>query len=181
MERHDRTAVLRELTITAEVFDVALSEAKLIAYVEAIEDLEPNLIVAALLAIRRQSRFFPRPAEIRERVDQLAGRALPSPEEILAVIRRADIEVPVCRRDGTLAYVERSWEWPEDVPESTLACARRVILECGDPIRDGTRVFGWEQQAKAIAGKVVQEQQRAVGAMPELSSLQAHVGSAAGE
>ena len=68
MQRSDMAAFGRELIVTAEVFGDTLSEARTLGYFEALMDLPLDAVLAGLRHARRSTRFFPKPAEVRELV-----------------------------------------------------------------------------------------------------------------
>lgn len=68
--------VVRELVKTADLFGLALSETRIEAYLDALDDLEHDKVAVALASLRSTARFFPRPIEVREAVQgTLADRA----------------------------------------------------------------------------------------------------------
>jgi hypothetical protein len=75
----ERAQVARELGKTAELFGELLSQAKIVLYIEAVDDLAADAVITALTELRKTSRFFPKPAEVRElacgSVDEHAARA----------------------------------------------------------------------------------------------------------
>src|SRR3990167_4598232 len=66
MQRSDMAAFGRELIVTAEVFGDTLSEARTLGYFEALMDLPLDAVLVGLRHARRSTRFFPKPAEVRE-------------------------------------------------------------------------------------------------------------------
>lgn len=124
-------------------------------YVAKLQDIPSPLLEATIRRAIDTATFFPSIAEIRQMAAGLAGLLPPGVEEALAVVRAADTEIPVTRRDGSLAYTERVWDWPDDISETLLALIRRVLATVGDPVgADGTRIFAWEQGFKAAYERV---------------------------
>ena len=72
------------------------------------------------------------------------------------MIRAADIERPVMRRDGSYAYTEREWDWSL-APHSMLPLLRATLGKVGDPVSYDKRVFGWEQGFKAAYERLARE------------------------
>lgn len=66
MTRSDQEAVAKSLGIAAEVFNEALSDLRVEAYLEALADLDGPVLVAAIREAVRTKTFFPKPAELRE-------------------------------------------------------------------------------------------------------------------
>lgn len=58
-----------ELTKTAELFGEVMSESRTLLYFEALENLALQDVVKGLRLARQRSKFFPKPAEIRERIE----------------------------------------------------------------------------------------------------------------
>lgn len=142
-------------------------------YEQALQDIPGPLLGAAVEElIRMGMRYFPAVSEIRRTAAALAGLLPPSPEEVLALIRAADVEVPVLRRDGSLAYTERYWAWPEGTPVAVRQAAQEVLRRVGDPVSRGARVFGWEQSARAAAECGEDEATRSVLADLSRAALQ---------
>lgn len=124
-------------------------------YEKMLADLEPALLTRAVHSVLASSRFFPSIAELRDAAAELSGQLPARTEEALAIIRQADVERPVYRRDGTLAYVEYEWRWPEDVAPATMAVIRETLARVGESrTSDGRPVFGWEQGFKASYDRV---------------------------
>lgn len=120
-------------------------------YCDSIADIDPNLLDDSIRQIIATSRFFPTVAEIRRTAARLAGLLPPSSGEVLALIRRADVRKPVFRRDGTLAYTERFWEWPAEATAESVVLAEAVIQKAGEPCdEDGKEIFGWETAARGV-------------------------------
>lgn len=79
MTRDDAEAFAKELILTAELFAAPLSEARITAYFQALEDVPWPELRPALIAARQCERWFPTPAALRELLDDapdaLAGEA----------------------------------------------------------------------------------------------------------
>ena len=131
-------------------------------YVAKLADIPPALLETTIHRLIDTLTFFPSIAEIRRMAAGLAGLLPPGVEEVLALVRAADVEIPVTRRDGSHAYTERVWHWPDQIPDSTLALIRQVLATVGDPVgSDGARIFAWEQGFKAAYERVAEHETHA--------------------
>lgn len=83
MTRDDAAAFAAELTLTAELFGAALSDARVTAYFQALEDVPWEDLQPAMVAARQVERFFPSPAMLRD----LTGPTL----DVLAASAFADV------------------------------------------------------------------------------------------
>lgn len=134
-------AAFRQEKLSSET--IALYESKL-------RDIDEALLEKAIHRVIDRSAFFPAIAEIRATAAELAGLLPMGAEEALAIVRTADFERPVYRRDGTFAYTEHEWRWPDDLPWPALGVIRAALSKAGESVTlDGKRVFGWEQGFKA--------------------------------
>lgn len=144
---------------------IALYEAKL-------RDIHGDLLERTIHRLVERAKFFPSIAEIRSTAAQLAGMLPMGAEEALAIVRAADVERPVYRRDGSYAYTEHEWRWPEDLSWNALGVIRAALAKAGESVTgDGKRVFGWEQGFKAAyereaAGVVAELDLRTAKALP---------------
>lgn len=130
----------------ANVYRQELRPGTIEAYVQHMQDIDATLLKAAVEKIIGDSKFFPSIAEIRETAARIAGILPPSPGEALEIVRRADVAIPMHRSDGSVAYVERGWEWPDDLPEAYLDVIRDALAKVGDARdEDGKPRFGFEQ------------------------------------
>ena len=130
--------------------DRELSTETVELYAAKLADINPALLEAVIHRLLERARFFPSIAEIRQTAAEVAG-VLPLPAETaLAIVREADVERPVYRRDGTYAYTEHDWRWPDTVSAGTMWLIGRVLAQVGES-RDasGRKHFGWEQGFKA--------------------------------
>lgn len=132
-------------------FRIERLESETIALYEAkLRDIHSDLLERAVHRLIERAKFFPSIAEIRTAAAELAGVLPMAAEEALAIVRVADVERPVYRRDGTLAYTEHEWQWPEDLSWPALGVIRAALSRAGESFaQDGKRVFGWEQGFKA--------------------------------
>ena len=131
-------------------------------YVAKLADIPPAILETTIHRLIDTLTFFPSIAEIRRMAAGLAGLLPPGVEEVLALVRAADVEIPVTRRDGSHAYTERVWHWPDQIPDSTLALIRQVLAAVGDPVgADGARIFAWEQGFKAAYERVAEHETQA--------------------
>jgi DNA-directed RNA polymerase subunit F len=129
-----------------------IPETTVALYVMKLSDIGPELLEAAVNRLIEEVKFFPAISEVRHMAAKLAGLLPPSSAEALAIVRRADRREPVLRRDGSLAYEERCWEWPEDITEQTLEVCRGVVSRIGDPVdpRSEKDRFGWESSFREV-------------------------------
>jgi hypothetical protein len=70
MKKEDRKEFVRAMSKTAEAYGETLSEARIMIYFEDLLDLNLPDIVRALGMARKQLKFFPRVAQIREFIFQ---------------------------------------------------------------------------------------------------------------
>ena len=161
MKPKEAIAVLRAAFPGKDLEPVALR-----LYEVATKDIQPQLLEATVRRIIQHSRFFPSIAEIRQTAAQLAGVLPATAEEAAAIVRRADVEEPICTRDGEYRYAERYWRWPEDISPQTMTVIEEALAKVGDPVnvRDGQRVFAWETDFKRMyETKVETIRQKALG------------------
>ena len=69
MTADDLPAFTADLVVTAELYGAALSEARIVAYFEALADRPLRAVQTALRAARQTRRFFPLPGDLRELLD----------------------------------------------------------------------------------------------------------------
>ncbi len=118
-------------------------------YVAALGDIEPALLAESVRQSIASSKFFPTIAELRRTAARIAGILPPSAGEVLATIQRADVRETVFRRDGSPAYTERYWRWPEGASPELVALCEGVLAKVGEPCDgDGKDLFGWETNAR---------------------------------
>ncbi len=128
-------------------------------YAERLADLPRPALVAAVDSLIETQKFFPAVGEIRREVTRLCGMIPPPAPVALALVQQADVRESVFRRDGSFAYEERYWRWPEDADPKLVAFARDVIAKVGDPVDDksGKGRFAWDTGfAKAYDAEVEQ-------------------------
>lgn len=135
-----------------------ISEETVRLYVAKLEDIDPALLAATVDAILSASRFFPSLAEIRQTAARLAG-VVPMPaEQAAAIVRSANRSIEIRRRDGSAAYTEHVWEWPESLGARDLATIRLALSSVGDPLGPDERpVFGWERGFQSIYERIAQD------------------------
>lgn len=122
-----------------------LSPESAAVYAENLQDIPVDLLGATVQEIIEHGKFFPAISELRMTAARIAGLVPLAPAEALAIVRRADVSRPVFRRDGTLAYTEREWDWPEDVDDLTMDSIRDTLSRVGEPQdSEGKAYFGWE-------------------------------------
>lgn len=148
-------------------------------YEESIRDIPPALLSETVQRLVQHSRFFPSIAEIRDTAAAISGLLPAGAQEALEVIRQADAEESVYRRDGSLAYTERYWRWPEGISPATWLAIKATLARVGDPVRKDERVFAWdgdfkkvyEGQAKAIGTELTKDIGKALVAVKEQKAL----------
>lgn len=122
-------------------------------YETKMADIPPTLLAETVNRLIEQAEHFgilPPIATIRRTAARLAEVLPPGAEEALALIRAADVEHPVFRRDGSYAYTEHEWVWPEGTSPELLGMIRTALSTVGDPVgKDGERIFAWEHGFKA--------------------------------
>lgn len=119
-------------------------------YAAKMGDIHPDLLERVIHRLVERSKFFPAIAEIRTTAAELAGMLPMATEEAMAIVRAADFERPVFRRDGTYAYTEHEWRWPDDLSWPALGVIRAALSKAGESVTlEGKRVFGWELGFKA--------------------------------
>lgn len=120
-------------------------------YAASLADIDPALLGEAIRQLIATAKFFPAIAEIRRTAARIAGILPPSSGEVLALIRRADVRETKFRRDGSAAYVERYWQWPEDAKPEAVALCEAVLRKSGEPCdEDGNDIFGWDTSARKV-------------------------------
>lgn len=74
MNEAEKKKIAHHLTALAELLGRPMSAPAIALYLKAIEDLEANEAVEALNACARESKYFPAPAELRERCGRCGAR-----------------------------------------------------------------------------------------------------------
>lgn len=139
------------ITTLAAAFQRDLAPETVSVYSAALADIEPDLLAESVRQSIATCKFFPAIAELRRTAARIAGILPPSSGEVLALIRRADVREAVYRRDGTFAYTERYWRWPEDAAPETVALCESVVSKAGEPCdEEGNDAFGWETAARKV-------------------------------
>lgn len=132
-------------------------------YVERLSDIEPELLGKAVNEILDKQKFFPAISEVRQAAGGLARLTCALPPAANEIIRQADVRRPVYRRDGSFAYTERVWEWPE-MNAATREAVEAALAQVGEPCDEiGEARFGWEMgfqkvyevEAQAVNAKVL--------------------------
>lgn len=135
----------------AAAFQKDLSPETVAILAAGLGDVPQDLLAESVRQAIATSRFFPTVAEVRRTAARIAGLLPPSSGEVLALIRRADVREAKYRGDGSFAYVERFWRWPEDATPEMVALCEAVIRKSGEPCdEDGKDVFGWETSARKV-------------------------------
>jgi hypothetical protein len=122
-----------------------MTEERVALYAQELQDIAPGILSAAVKDIIQGSKFFPSVSEIRQAASRSIGLRLPPTAEFLAIVRRADVRKTIFRRDGSPAYVERYWEWPEELDQVTLSVIQETLAKVGEPAGvDDKPYFAWE-------------------------------------
>ena len=159
MARSDALRVVAQLV--AIYGQEQITEDRVNAYVDNLGDIDGDLLWEAHQRIIKASRFFPSVSEIRHEAASIAGLLPLSKAEAVSVIRRADKSESKFRRDGSLAYVERYWEWPPDVDPRSLVLIQAALAKVGEPVNaDGKAHFGWEMGFQETYAKEADEVSR---------------------
>ena len=153
----------------------SITDATIALYVRKLAELPPALLAGAVNRVIDRAKFFPSISELRTAACEAAGLVLPSPDEAAAIVRASDRERQVCRRDGSYAYTEREWQWPEEVPDEVRDAICLTIERVGEPVGpDGKPIFAWEQGFKRVYEKIAvaeAEEKLAALALPGQLSL----------
>jgi hypothetical protein len=140
-----------------------INEDRVNSYVDNLCDIEASLLSKSVQEIIHHSKFFPAIAEIREAAARLGGLTPAFPPAATAIIRKADVRKDIYRRDGSYAYTERYWEWPE-MNEATKLAIESALAQVGEPCDEsGKEHFGWEngfqkvyqEEAQSISSKLL--------------------------
>lgn len=135
----------------AAAFQKELKPETLAVYVDALADIDPALLAAAVKHCIAGSRFFPTISELRMAAARIAGLLPPSSAEVVALIRQADVREAKFRRDGSYAYTERYWRWPEGAAPAVVTLCQTVIAKAGEPCdEEGKDIFGWDTAARKV-------------------------------
>ena len=139
------------ITTLAAAFQRDLSPETVAVYAAALADIDPGLLAESVRQAIATLKFFPTVAELRRTAARVAGLLPPSSGEVLALIRRADVRESIYRRDGSFAYTERYWRWPDDASSETVALCESVVSKAGEPCDEqGNDAFGWEIAARKV-------------------------------
>lgn len=114
-------------------------------YADRLVNVPPDVLKAAVDRIVDQSKFFPSVSEILDSCLAVCGCLPPTPAEALAIVRRADrTEVRGTERGGR-GYVEKFWDWPQEVSDRTVELIQGVLSKVGEPSdMEGKPHFSWE-------------------------------------
>jgi hypothetical protein len=92
MNKYDKEIFAMHLGVCAEVFNEPITAVRIAAYFEALEDMDVGDVVGALKYAMRESKFFPRPADIRGFVngtpDELADAAWAKADEHGGILKQ---------------------------------------------------------------------------------------------
>jgi len=121
-------------------------------YVDALTPIAPAVLLEAAKILAR-GRWFPPLGEVEDKCLELVGALPPTAEELAAIVRKADVREAITRRDGSVAYHERFWRWPE-MTRAAKEAIDRTLAVVGEPADQNDRDhFGWHQDFKKIAEK----------------------------
>ena len=115
----EREAVVGALTVAAEIFGEAMTAARMEGYVAALDDLAGAQVIAAIAGLTRTSRYFPRPADIRDAaIGSVDDRAELAWRRVLAALEQVGTNASVDFGDPILhaAVVDLggwadAWQW----------------------------------------------------------------------
>lgn len=139
-------------------FGATVAEDRVEVYVNELSTVPGDVLHEAVTAIIRRSKFFPSVGEILDSALAVCGLLPPSAAEIIALVRQADVREPVYRRDGSLAYTERYWRWPEGADPQAVKLAEAVLARVGEPCdEDGREHFGWDTGFQKTCEPMVQD------------------------
>lgn len=130
MTADERDRVTDQLTVLAEYYERPKSEAQIVLYVQALDDLACDAVIRAMCALVRTSTFFPRVSEIRAVAE---GRPSDAAELAwMALLREI-------RRVGYLGT--------PDLPNITLETVRGLWVSwahcCTTLPGEGPELIGW--------------------------------------
>ena len=135
----------------AAAFQKDLTMETVTIYGDSLADVDPALLAESVRQSIATCKFFPTIAELRRAAARIAGILPPQSGEVLAMIQRADVRENVYRRDGSLAYTERYWRWPDEASPVLVALCEGVLQKAGEPCDEGGNdTFGWETSARKV-------------------------------
>lgn len=101
MTNTDTEAFAAEMLILAEIYGETVSPARIRAYFAALDDLELPAVRDAMRHAARTSKFFPRPAELRELVEgAVDDRAVFQWAQVVAATKRRSHEMDEAAREA---------------------------------------------------------------------------------
>lgn len=147
MTELDRPALAEALLALSETFNEPFSDVKAEAYFTALSDLEIGDVLLAMRHALRVSKFFPRPAEIRESIGGTGEDAADAAWG--AVIREV----------WRVGYIGTP-----NLDERTLLAVRQLwggwVRLCETLPAEGPELVGWIKQFKATYASVGKREER---------------------
>lgn len=138
------------LIVLGEAYGEPVSTVRISAYATALADLDPDAVIAAMMDCLKTAKFFPRPADIRERV---LGQTDDRAELAWGAVQRA------IKRHGYLRE--------PDLPAETMAAIRDVWGTwqrlCETLPNDGPELLGWRKAFLAAYGAAERRSALALG------------------
>jgi len=132
-------------------------------YTNELRNIHPTLLKETIQRLVRSVKFFPSISEIQNTAAAIAGILPVSVEEALAIVRKADVSETKYSRDGEYRYTERYWNWPEEIPDSTIDIIRKALTKVGDSFdAEDKPVFGWHMDFKRVYEVVVEKERPAL-------------------
>lgn len=127
------------MLVLGETFNEPVSDVRIEAYADALGDLEPGLVLAAMKSCIRESTFFPRPVEIRQRV-------LGTTEDRIELAWGK-----LCTAVARVGYTGKP-----DLDDETFSAIRAVwgtwVKLCETLPNDGPELLGWRKAFAAAYG-----------------------------
>ncbi len=149
------------LLVLGETFNEPVSDVRIEAYADALADLDAMDVLHAMKECVRECSFFPRPAEIRERV---TGKS-----EDRAELAWASVLEQV-RRVGYTGWPSL----PEPTMDAITACWGSWVRLCETLPAEGPELLGWRKAFAAAYGATERdsERKRLTGGVPLTSRAQ---------
>lgn len=130
MTADERDRVTDQLTVLAEYYERPKSEAQILLYIQALDDLPCEFVISAMRALVRTSTFYPKVSEIRALIEGRTGDA--AELAWMALLREV-------RHVGYLGQ--------PDLPDATLETVRGLWGSWGHLCEtlpgDGPELIGW--------------------------------------
>ncbi len=150
MTKGDMPRLARVLAVLAETFNETVSDLRADGYMMGLNDLTIDQVESAARLALKESKFFPRPAELRElAVGSSDDRAELSWLELVAEVRRVG-----------------SYQLPSRLSAETLYAAEKVWGSwqrlCETLPSDGPEFLGWAKRFKNAYGVLTHPSRRQI-------------------